>query len=73
MDQKQSQTVQRALAVTICEGIWIRQVMIDFQLEFEKSVTFKCNNQATVRITKDLVHHNRTKHVEDPHFIAERI
>ena len=64
----------RALAVTICEGIWIRRVMTELGLEFEKLVTLKCDNQATISIAKDPVHHDRTKHVEiDRHFIAEKI
>ena len=48
--------------------------MTELGLEFDKSVTLKCDNQATISITKDPVHHNITKHEEiDRHFIAEKI
>lgn len=33
-----------------------------------------CENQATISIAKNLVHHDRTKHVEiDHHFISEKV
>ena len=33
-----------------------------------------CDNQSTISIAKNLVHHDRTKHVEtDQHFIKEKI
>ena len=33
-----------------------------------------CDNLATISIAKNLVHHDRTKHVEiDRHFIKEKI
>ena len=43
-------------------------------MKFERSVKLKCDNQATISIAKDPVHHGRTKHVEiDRHFVAEKI
>ena len=43
-------------------------------MKFKKSIKHKCNNQATISIAKDPVHHDRTKHVEnDRHFIVEKI
>ena len=43
-------------------------------MKFEKSVKLKCDNQATISIVKDPVHHDRTKHMEiDWHFIENRI
>ena len=43
-------------------------------MKFEKSVKIKCDNQATIGVARDPVHHDRTKHVKiDRHFIAEKI
>ena len=33
-------------------------------MKFEKSVKLKCDNQATISIEKDPIHHDRTKHME---------
>ena len=43
-------------------------------MKFEKSIKLKCNNQATISIAMDPVHHDRTKHVEiGQYFIVEKI
>ena len=37
-------------------------------------MTIYCDNEAAIAISHNLVHHNRTKHVEvDLHFIKEKI
>ena len=46
----------------------------EYVKQFVKSIKLKCNNQVTISIEKDPVHHDRTKHVEiDRHFIAKNI
>lgn len=54
----------RALAVAICEGIWIKRVMIELGIKLERLVKLKCNSHATISIARDRVHHDRTKDVE---------
>ena len=46
------------------------------ELKIPTSYTMKilCDNKAAISIAKNLVHHDRTKHVEiDCHFIKEKI
>ena len=43
-------------------------------MKFEKSVKLKCDNQPTISIAKDPIHHDITKHMEiDRNFIAKKI
>ena len=41
-------------------------------MKFEKSIKLKSDNQATISITKDPIHHDRTKHVEIDHYFIEK-
>lgn len=64
----------RALAHGTCEGMWIQRLLSELQLEGHQSVELICDNQATISIAKNHVHHDRTKQVEvDRHFISEKI
>ena len=64
----------RAIALAICEGIWIKRVLTELGVQCEKTTFLKCDNQAAISIAKDPVHHDRTKHVEiDRHFISKKL
>ncbi|RVW34590.1 Retrovirus-related Pol polyprotein from transposon RE1 [Vitis vinifera] len=64
----------RALAQGICEGIWIKRVLSELGQTSSSPILMMCDNQATISIAKNPVHHDRTKHVEiDRHFITEKV
>ena len=64
----------RAMAHGVCEGVWLKLLLKEMGLPLESSVKFLCDNQATISIAKNLVYHDRIKHVEiDRHFIREKI
>jgi len=64
----------RAVAHGMCEGIWLRRLMEELQVPFEKPIKLYCDNKAAVSIAHNPVHHDRTKHVEvDRHFIKEKL
>ena len=54
----------RALALGICEGMWIRRLLGEQGLVMEKPIKMFCDNQATISIAKNPAHHDRTKHIE---------
>lgn len=64
----------RALAQGICEGIWLQRLLEELKVPNVMPIELLCDNQATINIAKNPVHHDRTKHVEiDRHFIKEKI
>ena len=46
--------------------LWMKQTLSDFDLSFEH-VPIKCDNTSAIRISKNLVQHSRTKHIEIRH------
>ena len=64
----------RALAHGVCEGIWLKHLLIELRIETEDPIEVLCDNQSAIAIAKNPVHHDRTKHVEiDGYFISEKI
>ena len=45
----------------------MKQTLSDFELSFEY-VPIKCDNTSAIRISKNLVQHSRTKHIEIKHY-----
>ena len=54
----------RSLALGICEGIWIQRLLNELGIATEKPIKMFYDNQAAISIAKNLVHHDRTKHIE---------
>ena len=47
-----------------CEAIWLRKLMSRlFNLEMETTVIL-CDNQSCIKMTKNPMFHNRSKHIE---------
>uniref|UniRef100_A0A803QI12 Uncharacterized protein n=1 Tax=Cannabis sativa TaxID=3483 RepID=A0A803QI12_CANSA len=64
----------RALALGVCEGIWLKRLLSELRLFAGESIKMLCDSQAAISIAKNPVHHDRTKHIEiDRHFITEKI
>ncbi|GMI79954.1 hypothetical protein HRI_001664700 [Hibiscus trionum] len=64
----------RALALGICEGIWLLKFLRELGMAQDESFEIFCDNQSTIQIAKNPVQHDRTKHIEiDRHFIAEKL
>lgn len=64
----------QAMAQGICKGIWLNMLLKELWVPLEHPMESYCDNQATISIAKNSVHHDQTKHVEiDRHFIKEKI
>ncbi|WRX19899.1 Reverse transcriptase [Theobroma cacao] len=64
----------RAMAQTVCEVVWMYQLLSDVGLKSSLPTKLWCNNQATLHIASNPVFHEQTKHIEiDCHFVREKI
>ena len=57
-----------------CEAIWLRKLLIDlFDLEMRATMIL-CDNQSCIKMTKNPVFHDRSKHIEIRyHFIHDML
>ncbi|XP_071687565.1 uncharacterized mitochondrial protein AtMg00810-like [Rutidosis leptorrhynchoides] len=64
----------RAMATTVCEVLWIRWLLEDFDYKKDYATPLMCDNEAAKHIAENSVYHERTKHVEmDCYFVRERV
>ena len=63
-----------AATETTSEAVWLRRTLNDMKQTQDKPTKIYCDNMSAVAITKNLVFHARTKHIEIRyHFIRELI
>ena len=54
--------------------MWLQRLLREINVEVQDSVKMFSDSQAAISIAKNLVHHDRTKHIEiDRHFISEKV
>jgi hypothetical protein len=62
------------MALTISELIWIKQLLVELNINTREPMKMYCDNQATRHIASNPVFYERTKHIEmDCYFIREKI
>jgi hypothetical protein len=62
------------LSVEVCEVVWLRKLLIDlFDHEMDPTI-IHCDNQKCVKLYKDPVFHDRSKHIEIKyHYIRDMV
>lgn len=64
----------RAMAVSLCEMIWVRGLLTELCLFRGEPIQLWCDNKSAINIANNPVQHDRTKHVEiDRFFIKEQL
>jgi hypothetical protein len=64
----------RGVANAVAEACWIRQLFGELRRPLTCATLVYCDNISVVHLSTNLVHHQRTKHVEiDIHFVRERV
>ena len=64
----------RAMAQSMCEIMWLHQLLIEVGSKTPILAKLWCDNQSTLHIDSNLVFHERTKHIKiDCHFVHKKI
>lgn len=64
----------RALAKCMCEAIWLRRLINKLGFGINQPTYIGCDNQSNIKIAKDPMFHDKTKHFEvDWHFTRQMI
>ena len=57
-----------------CQTVWLRRLLTDFLQEQEGVTVIFCDNKESISISKNLVFHSRTKHIDFRcHFIRNLV
>ena len=64
----------KAMAQSVCEIIWLHQLLMEVGIETPVPAKLWCDNQDVLHIASNSVFHERTKHIEiDCHSVREKI
>ena len=64
----------RAMTLATCELIWLKHLLKELRFGKDEQMKLICDNQDALRISSNLIFHERTKHIEvDCHFIRDKI
>lgn len=62
-----------ALTEAVKEAVWLRGLMMEFGYD-QKTVEIHCDSQSAIALSKNNVHHERTKHIDVKyHYIRDVI
>eukprot|EP00253_Pinus_taeda_P018867 PITA_18867 len=63
-----------ATTTATCQAVWLRRVLRDLCHEQENGTTIYCDNTLAIALSKNIVFHKRTKHIDTKfHFIRELV
>lgn len=56
------------------EELWLKRAFNEIQVKVDFPQKLYCDNKATISMTLNPIHHEKSKHVEvDRHFIREKV
>ena len=57
-----------------CQAMWLRRILEDMHQKKNEATTIFCDNLSTIAMTKNLIHHSRTRYIDmRHHFIREHV
>ena len=64
----------RGIANAVAECTWLRHLLSELHCGVSKATVAYCDNISSVYMSRNPVHHRRTKHIElDIHFVREKV
>ena len=74
VSQSSEESEYRTMTQSVCEIMWLHQLLIEVGIKTPVPAKLWCDNQATLHISSNSIFHERTKHIEiDCHFVREKI
>lgn len=69
-----SEAEYMAATAAACQAVWLRKLLADLRQEQIGPTEIRCDNKATITMTKNPTFHSRTKHIETCfHFIRNLV
>lgn len=62
----------RSVAHGICEALWLKILLEELKMIVATPLKIFCDNRAAINISHNLLHHDRTKHVEVDRHLSRR-
>ncbi|CAM8997805.1 unnamed protein product [Rhodiola kirilowii] len=74
VSRSSAESEYRAMAATCSEILWLTRLLSDMKASVPAPISLHYDNQAALHISKNLVFHERTKHIEiDCHFVRYHV
>ena len=74
MSRSSAEAEYRAVANTIAEASWLRQLLSELQSPLQRATLVYCDNISAVYMSANPVQHQRTKHIKiGLHFVREHV
>ena len=74
MARSSAESEFRAIALGICELLWLKIILEDLKIKTQGAIGLSCDNKSAISIVHNPVQHDRIKHIEiDRHFIKEKL
>ena len=74
MSRSTAEAEYRAIALSLCEMMWLKGLLKELRLLRNETMILHCDNIAAINIANNPVQFDRTKHVEiDRFFIKEKL
>jgi hypothetical protein len=74
VSQSSAEAEYRAIANAVSECSWLRHLLAELRCKVPSATVAFCDNISSVYMSRNPVHHRRTKHIElDIHFVREKV